>query len=271
MKKRAAKLPRVNGMWRLNMRNWMVIVALFTPLAMAQTAIEVSSNSLMRLPSSASVVVLERLHIADHGTLFIPAGVTELRVGELRLGREARLAIAPGEHPLRLEAAAAELASGVQINARGAAGSNTQSALPGRHLHLRLDKATVADLLIDARGGQGTPGYVGLAGADGQAGGCAWGEASRGHDGLDGGNGQTGAPGAQVRLEVPHDFPIDQLQVRLDGGAGGPAGAAGAGGKGGASKGCWLYNTAAAGSGKPGEVGRAGEAGPAGAINVIRF
>lgn len=195
--------------------------------------------------------MLERLHIADHSTLFIPAGVTELRVGELRLGREARLAIAP---PLRLEAA--ELTSGVQINARGAAGSNTQSALRGRHLHLRLDKATVEDLLIDARGGQGAPGYVGVAGADGNPGGCTWGEASRGHDGLDGGDGQAGAAGAHVHLEVPHEFPMDRLQVRLDGGAGG---------KGGAGTGCWLYNTAGAGDGKPGEVG------PAYAINVIRF
>jgi len=253
------------------MRNWMVAVALFSPLAVAQTVIEVPTNSLMRLPSSASVLVLERLHIADHGTLFIPSGVTELRVGELRLGREARLAIAPGERPLRLEAVAAALASGVQINAQGASGSGDQPAMPGRHLHLRLHKASVADLLIDARGGKGAPGHMGLAGADGQAGGCAWGEASRGHDGLDGGDGQTGAPGAQVRLEVPHDFPIDQLKVRLEGGDGGAAGAAGAGGEGGASKGCWLYSTAGAGDGKPGEVGRAGEAGPAGAINVIRF
>jgi hypothetical protein len=241
------------------MRNWMVAVALFSPLAVAQTVIEVPSNSLMRLPSSASVLVLERLHIADHGTLFIPAGVTELRVGELRLGREARLAIAPGERPLRLEVVATALASGVQINAQGASGSGDQPAMPGRHLHLRLHKASVADLLIDARGGKGSPGHMGLAGADGEAGGCAWGEASRGYDGLDGGNGQTGAPGAQVRLEVPHDFPIDQLQVRLEGGDGG------------ASKGCWLYSIAGAGDGKPGEVGRAGEAGPAGAINVIRF
>lgn len=253
------------------MRNLMLVAALFSPLTVAQTVIEVPSNSVMRLPSSASVLVLERLDIADYGTLLIPAGVTELRIAELRLGREARLAIAPAEQALRLEALEVQAASGAQINARGASGSSEQPPLPGRQLHVRLHTATVDDLLVDARGGKGAPGYAGLAGADGKPGGCTWGDASHGHDGLDGGDGQAGAAGAKVHFEVPQDFPMERVQVRLDGGEGGPAGAPGDGGKGGMSKGCWLYNTASAGDGKPGQAGRAGEAGPAGVINVIRF
>lgn len=253
------------------MRNWLVLAALVSPLVMAETVIEVESNSFMRLPSNTSVLLLDRLDIADHGTLLIPAGVTELRVAQLRLGRDARLSVAPSERELRLEAVAAEIASGAQISARGAQGSSEQPALPGRNLSLRLQVVSVESLLVDARGGNGAPGYAGLAGADGKPGGCTWGEASRGHDGLDGGDGQPGAAGAQVRLEVPEDFPVESLQVRVEGGAGGLPGSPGAGGQGGVSKGCWLYSTAGAGDGKPGQAGRAGEMGPAGALNVVRF
>lgn len=253
------------------MRKWIVLAAVISPLAVAQTVIEVPSHSVMRLPSNASVLELERLDIADHGTLLVPPGVTALRIADLRLGREARLTIAPAEQALRLEAASVQAASGAQISARGAPGSSTQPAMPGRHLHLHVQRAAINDLLVDARGGKGAPGYAGLAGADGEAGGCTWGDASRGHDGLDGGDGHSGAAGAQVHLHVPHDFPMDRLALRLEGGEGGPAGTPGAGGKGGMSKGCWLYNTAGAGDGKPGQPGRAGSAGPAGAVNVIRF
>lgn len=253
------------------MRNYLALAALFSPLVMAEVVIEVESNSFMRLPSNTSVLLLDRLEIADHGTLLIPAGLTELRVAQLRMGREARLSIAPSEQELRLEAAAAEIASGAQISARGAQGSSEQPALPGRNLSVRLQVVSVESLLVDARGGNGAPGYAGLAGADGKPGGCTWGEASRGHDGLDGGDGQQGAAGAKVRLEVPQDFPVESLQVRVEGGAGGLPGASGAGGHGGISKGCWLYSTAGAGDGKPGQAGRAGEPGPAGTLNVVQF
>ena len=253
------------------MRNLMLLAALFSPLALAQAVIEVAPHGVMRLPTTASTLHIERLRIAEHGTLLIPANLTEMRIAELHLGRDARIAIAPAEQAFRLEVASGEIASGAQISARGAQGSSEQPALPGRNLSLRLQVVTVESLLVDARGGNGASGYAGLAGADGKSGGCTWGEASHGHDGLDGGDGQPGAAGAQVRLEVPQDFPVESLQVRVEGGAGGLPGTPGAGGQGGGSKGCWLYSTAGAGDGKPGQAGRAGEAGPSGALNVVRF
>lgn len=251
------------------MRNLLTLAALFSPLALAQSVIEVDSHAFMRLPSNTSVLLLDRLEIADHGTLLIPAGLTEIRVAQLHLGREARLAIAPSEQALRLDVAAAEFASGAQISARGAHGSAAKPAVPGRDLNVRLQAVTLENLILDARGGSGAPGYAGFDGANGKPGGCTWGEASRGYDGLDGGDGQPGAAGAHVRLEVPQGFPVEQLQVRLDGGAGGQPGAAGAGGQGGERKGCLLYSTDGARDGKPGQAGRAGEPGPAGTLNIV--
>ncbi|MFP5422430.1 MAG: collagen-like protein [Gammaproteobacteria bacterium] len=253
------------------MRKLIVLAALFSPLALAQAVIEVDSHAVMRLPSTTSVLLLDRLAIADNGTLLIPSGLTEIRVAQLHLGRDARLAIAPGDQVLRLEIETADIASGAQISARGARGSAEKPALPGRNLSLRLQAVTLENLVLDARGGTGAPGYAGLAGADGKPGGCTWGEASRGHDGLNGGDGQPGAAGAQVRLEVPQDFPVEQVQVRLDGGSGGQPGAPGAGGQGGVSKGCWFYSTDGARDGTPGQAGRAGEPGPAGALNIVQF
>lgn len=253
------------------MRNLLALVALFSPLAIAQAVIEVESHTFTRLPSTTSVLLLDRLHIADHGTLLIPAGLTELRVAHLHMGRDARLAIAPGEQALRLDVASADIADGAQISARGAKGRAEKPALPGRNLSVRLEVVNLENLTLDARGGQGAPGYVGLAGANGKPGGCTWGDASRGHDGLDGGDGQPGAAGAQVRLEVPQSIASEKLSVRVEGGAGGLPGAAGAGGKGGMSKGCWLYSTDAARDGKPGRAGQPGEPGAAGAVNLVRF
>ena len=175
------------------MRNLMLLAALFSPLALAQAVIEVAPHGVMRLPTTASTLHIERLRIAEHGTLLIPANLTEMRIAELHLGRDARIAIAPAEQAFRLEVASGEIASGAQISARGAQGSSEQPALPGRNLSLRLQVVTVESLLVDARGGNGAPGYAGLAGANGKPGGCTWGEASRGHDGLDGGDGQPGA------------------------------------------------------------------------------
>lgn len=253
------------------MRSLLALVAFLSPLALAQPVIEVDSHTVMRLPTNASTLLLKRLQIADYGTLLIPAGVTEIRVAQLTLGREARLAIAPGAQALRLEVGVAEVASGARISARGAQGSAEKPALPGRDVRLRLQAVTLGSLILDGRGGNGAPGYAGLAGADGKPAGCAWGEASRGHDGLNGGDGQPGAAGAQVHLEVPQDFPVEQMQVRLDGGSGGQPGTPGAGGRGGVSKGCWLYSASGARDGKPGKAGRVGEPGPAGALNIVRF
>lgn len=251
------------------MRN-LLLAVLFSPAVLAQTVIEVESHSFMRLPSNSSVLLLERLEIADHGTLLIPPGVTEMRVSELRLGREARIAIAPAEQLFRLEVAQGQIASGAQISARGAQGTHQQPASTGRTLSIRLQAVVTESLLVDARGGAGASGYAGLDGADGKAGGCTWGRADRGHDGQNGGDGQAGAAGAQVRLELPADFSEQALQVRLEGGAGGPAGKAGNGGQG-LSKGCWLYSTKAAGDGRPGQAGKPGAQGAAGAVDLVRF
>ncbi len=253
------------------MRNLLLVAALFSPLALAQAVIEVASHGMMRLPTTASTLHVERLRIADHGTLLIPANLTEMRVTELHLGRDARIAIAPADHTFRLEVLSGEIASGAQISARGARGTPQQPALPGRALNIRLQAVVAESLLLDARGGSGAPGYAGLDGADGEAGGCTWGQASRGHDGQNGGDGQAGAAGAQVRLELPADFPAQVLQVLLDGGAGGVAGRAGQGGRGGLSKGCLLYSTQGAGDGRPGQAGNAGAAGPSGSVDLLRF
>lgn len=253
------------------MRRLLAVAAFFSPWALAQSVIEVESHAFMRLPSNAGVLQLDRLAIADHGTLLIPSGVREIRVAELHLGQQARITIAPAEQVFRLEAAAGEIASGAQIDARGSQGTHQQPALQGRALSVRLGAVVVGPLLVDARGGKGAPGYVGLDGADGMPGGCTWGQASAGHGGQNGGDGQAGAPGAEVRLEVPAGFPVEQLQVRIDGGAGGLPGPGGSGGKGGPSKGCWLYSTDAAADGRPGQAGQAGVQGAAGALDLVQF
>jgi hypothetical protein len=255
----------------LSMRNVLLLAALVSPMALAQNLIDVQSHALLRLPATSSVLRVERLHVADHGTLLIPAGLTEMHVADLRLGRDARIAVAPGQQAFRLEVLSGEIAAGAQISVRGSPGSFVQPALPGRSLTIRLVDVLAPALLVDARGGMGTPGYVGLDGADGKPGGCTWGQASRGHDGLNGGDGQAGAVGGQVRLEVPGDFPLERLQVLLDGGAGGAAGNGGGAGAGGASKGCWLYSTQHARGGRPGQAGQAGVAGPAGNLDIVRF
>jgi len=253
------------------MRNWLLLAALASPMALAQSLIDVQSHTLLRLPATSSVLRVERLHVADHGTLLIPAGLTEMHVADLRLGRDARIAVAPGQQAFRLEVLRGEIAAGAQISVRGSPGSFVQPALPGRSLTMRLVDVLAPALLVDARGGMGTPGYVGLDGADGKPGGCTWGQASRGHDGLNGGDGHAGAGGGQVRLEVPMDFPLEHLQVLLDGGAGGAAGSGGGPGAGGASKGCWLYSTEHARGGRPGQAGQSGAAGPAGNLDIVRF
>ena len=205
------------------MRKLCLLAAFISPWACAQV-VNVETHSLMRLPNTASTLQLEKLEVADYGTLLIPSNVTELTVGELHLGRDARIAIVPSEKPLELKVSRAELSSGSQITARGAPGTYLKAARSGRNLNVRIETLNAAELLVDARGGAGAPGYVGLDGANGEAPGCTWGQAGRGADGSNGSDGQPGAPGAIVRLEVPHDFPVEQIKVQVAGGAGGAAG-----------------------------------------------
>ncbi|AYC33834.1 collagen-like protein [Pseudomonas cavernae] len=248
-----------------------LLAASCSPLVLADAEIQVASNTLLRLPTTTSLLVLDRLEIADAGTLLIPSTVNEVRVGSLSLGRDARIGIAPGAQEFRLEARHAELGSGSQISARGALGQAEKPATAGRNLSLRLERLSLDDLTLDVRGGAGAPGHRGLDGAAGKTAGCLWGQASRGADGQSGGDGQPGAAGGQVRLDVPESFPVGALHVRLDGGVGGQAGEAGHGGAGGAAKGCWLYSSEGADGGRRGQAGQPGPAGREGSVNLVRF
>ncbi|BAN47325.1 hypothetical protein [Metapseudomonas resinovorans] len=253
------------------MRKLCLLAALFAPLALAQSEVKVEAHSFLKLPPRTGSLSLDQVEVADYATLLIPAGVTELRIGELRMGREARLGIAPAEQGLRLEVAHGEIGIGSHITASGSAGSSSKPATAGRNLSLRLVDVKVGEMTVDVRGGIGAPGLSGLAGADGDSAGCLWGEASRGWDGQPGGDGQTGGAGGQVRLEVPESFPVDLLRVRLDGGAGGAPGEGGAAGEGGESKGCLLYEADGAKAGRAGQPGQPGAAGNPGSFKVVRF
>ncbi|SEM35898.1 hypothetical protein SAMN04487857_101335 [Pseudomonas sp. ok272] len=252
------------------MRKLCLLAVLVSPMAMAQV-VTVETNSLMRLPNTASTLQLERLEVADYGTLLIPANVTELTVGELRLGRDARIAIVPGEQGLNLKASRAQLDSGSQITSRGAPGTYLKAARAGRNLNLHIASLNAAQLSVDARGGTGAPGFVGLDGANGADPGCTWGAAGRGYDGDNGGDGHAGAPGAQVRVELPRDYPAEQIKVLVDGGAGGVAGAGGKPGEGGKAKGCFVYDTDGGKRGRAGTPGQPGAVGAPGAVTVQRL
>ncbi|UUQ63449.1 collagen-like protein [Pseudomonas fuscovaginae UPB0736] len=252
------------------MRSLCLLAALCSPLAVAQV-VTVEPHSVLRLPGNTSSLQLERLDVADNGTLLVPAGITRLDVGQLHLGHEARIAIVPSEQAFELKVERAELDSGSQITARGAPGSYQRAPLPGRNLNVRINALSGPLLSVDARGGTGVPGYVGLDGANGEEPGCTWGQAGRGADGDNGGDGRQGAPGAQVRLELPRDYPSEQIKVQVDGGAGGAAGAAGRPGAGGKSKGCFIYDTAGGKSGRPGLVGQPGPQGEAGSVTIQRL
>lgn len=252
------------------MRKLCLLAVLISPLACAQV-VSVETNSLMRLPNTASTLQLDRLEVADYGTLLIPSNVTEVTVGELHLGRDARIAIVPSEQALELKVSRAELAEGSQITARGAPGTYQKAARSGRNLNLQIKALKAPQLLVDARGGAGAPGYVGLDGANGQPPGCTWGQAGRGADGSDGSNGQPGAPGALVKLAVPREYPAEQIKVQVAGGAGGLAGPGGKPGAGGKAKGCFIYKADGGKSGKPGADGQPGPAGAAGSVTVQRL
>jgi len=252
------------------MRKLMLLTALFSPLVLADS-LSVAPHSVLRLANKSSVVHLERLDVADSATLLLPGSLVELKVDHLSLGRDARIAIVPAQDTLRLEAGQAQLGEGSQFAAIGAPGTYERPAKPGRNLDLRLRQLQASQLFIDARGGAGAPGYVGLDGAHGKAGGCTWGSASRGANGDNGGNGHDGAAGGQVRLAIPADYPAQQIKVRLEGGAPGVAGAPGKAGQGGASKGCLVYRTEAGADGRPGSAGQPGMAGAAGELSVQRL
>lgn len=252
------------------MRNgWLVTAALVSALgsswAMAQT-ISVQPHSLMRLPNSTSVLQLDRLEVADYGTLLIPAGLTQVTVDQLVLGHEARIAIVPSQQQFNFQIKHGELGTGSQITARGAPGTFSKAPLPGRNLTLRIEQLSAEVLSVDARGGSGVPGFAGLDGGNGEDPGCTFGAASRGTDGDDGSSGHEGAAGGLVRLELPRDFPEDRVKVNVSGGAGGLGGAGGKGGRGGSSKGCIVYRADGAKAGKTGEKGQDGAKGPAGAV-----
>ncbi|WP_271411319.1 collagen-like protein [Pseudomonas sp. Q1-7] len=253
------------------MRKLVMLAALIAPIALAEGQVKVEAHNLLKLPSRTGSLSLDRVEVADYATLLIPAGVTELRIGELRMGREARLGIAPSDKTFRLEVQRGEIGTGSHITASGAAGSMSKPASSGRSLDLRLVDVQVGEMTVDVRGGIGAPGHPGLAGADGDAAGCVWGEASRGWDGQPGGDGQAGGAGGQVRLQVPESFPVERVRVRLEGGVGGAAGEGGAGGQGGAGKGCLLYQADGARSGRDGQSGRSGAAGSTGSFKVVRF
>ncbi|MEB0045806.1 MULTISPECIES: collagen-like protein [unclassified Pseudomonas] len=252
------------------MRKLCLLAALISPLACAQV-VSVETNSLMRLPNTASTLQLERLEVADYGTLLIPSNVTEVTVGELRLGREARIAIVPSEQPLELKVERAELSEGSLITARGAPGTYLKAARSGRNLNVQFKVLKAAQLTVDARGGAGTPGFFGLDGANGQEPGCTWGQAGHGADGSNGTDGQSGAPGALVRLQVPRDYPAERIAVQVAGGAGGLPGPGGKPGAGGKAKGCFVYKTDGAKSGRPGLDGQPGPVGAAGSVTIQRF
>lgn len=253
------------------MRRLGLLAILVAPMVLAQGQVKVDAHNFLKLPPRTGSLSLEQVEVADYATLLIPAGVTELRIGELRMGREARLGIAPSDQTLRLVVERGEIGVGSHITASGSAGSMSRPASAGRNLDLRLADVRIDEITLDVRGGIGAPGRPGLDGADGDAAGCLWGSASRGWDGQPGSDGEVGGAGGQVRLEVPEGFPVDQVRVRLEGGAGGAPGEGGAGGKGGAGKGCLLYRADGAKAGRDGAPGLSGAAGASGSLKVVHF
>ncbi|ESW36322.1 hypothetical protein O164_30545, partial [Pseudomonas taiwanensis SJ9] len=148
------------------MRNLMLLAMLAAPLAQAES-LEVAANSMLRLPDKSASVHLAQLRVADAATLLLPATLAELKVDQLELGRDARIAIAPSDSPLLIEARSARLGEGSEFSAPGAAGTYQRGARSGRSLDLKLAEVDAERLAIDARGGAGAPGYVGLDGANG--------------------------------------------------------------------------------------------------------
>ena len=136
------------------MRSFALLLCLFAGTSLAATQVTVPSNTLMRLPVASSSLQLERLEVADQATLMIPATVTELHIGELLMGRDAHIGVAPSDQPLRLVVEDANIGPGAWISAKGAAGTYTRPATAGREIKLKLHKLTFESLTLDVRGGQ---------------------------------------------------------------------------------------------------------------------
>ena len=83
------------------MRSLALLLCLFAGPSLAAMQVTVPSNTLMRLPVASSSLQLERLEVADQATLMIPATVTELRIGELLMGRDARIGALDAPHQRR--------------------------------------------------------------------------------------------------------------------------------------------------------------------------
>lgn len=252
------------------MRNLCWLAVLGCSWAVADAQVKVEANTMLRLPASGASLVLTRLEVADNGTLLLPASLNELKVTELRLGRDAHLGIAPSGQAFSLQVQRAEFAAGSHISARGAAGTRKKPATVGRDLNLRLASAQVSDLTLDVRGGAGAPGHNGKDGLAGESGGCLWGQATAGESGQAAGDGQPGAAGGQLRVEVPMDFPEQALTIKLHGGAGGQAGVAGRAGRGGAINNCWVYDADGGSQGRPGAAGKSAGAGADGSFKLLR-
>lgn len=207
------------------MRKSLLGLALFAPLACsAASTVSVEANTVLRLPVKGDSLSLDRISVGPEGALLIPSRVKELKIGELDLAKNARIGVFPGNDALQIEVLHGNLADGSVIAAQGSSGSFEKPASGGRNLLLRLQDVAVENLLIDVRGGVGAPGYDGLDGGSAQTSGCLWGSGKSAGDGQDGADGQTGAPGGVVRLEVPEQFDVEKVKVRLEGGAGGAGG-----------------------------------------------
>lgn len=253
------------------MRNLCWLAVLVCSSALADTQVKVDANTLLRLPAGSAKLVLDRLEVAEHATLLLPANLNELQVTEMLLGQDAHIGIAPSAQTFRLVVLRGDLAAGSHISARGAVGRGKKAPLAGRDLTLRLEAVTLSGLTVDLRGGAGAAGRDGRDGLAGEAGGCFWGQASAGENGQLAGDGQSGAAGGQLRLEAPTDFNAQALTINLRGGAGGAAGVAGQGGPGGAVNNCLLYDAAGGRAGQPGTAGKAGSVGSDGSFTRLAF
>ena len=78
------------------MRKLCLLAALCSPFAHAEVVM-VEANTFMRLPATTGVLQLEKLDVADYGTLLIPAGVSQVNIDQLHLGKEARITIVPAD------------------------------------------------------------------------------------------------------------------------------------------------------------------------------
>jgi hypothetical protein len=252
------------------MRNLCWLALLGCSWVFADTQVKVEANTMLRLPVKGSSLQLARLELAENATLLLPANLNELKVDELRLGRDAHIGIAPSNQVFRLKVQRGELAVGSHISARGAVGRGEKPASAGRDLHLRLANVQLSDLTLDLRGGAGAAGHKGKDGLAGESGGCLWGQATAGENGQLAGDGQPGSAGGQLRVEVPADFVAQALTAKLQGGAGGLAGVAGSGGSGGAINNCLLYDAEGSSNGRPGAAGKPGESGAEGSFKLLR-